>query len=676
MLLMMAPFIGENEPSVGPVWPTWYSPSDYPKPTYTRIIMLAEADQQANGPLLRRYYSDYRRIHLKDSARFVRDARARDPFISTSANSEVSLIANLVGGIVPTIKMLNQREELAEEAQDVEDYLLKVWDDAIWDYREATMGVMRRDEAMGGLTYGRFWWRCIFNLEEPENPVQIDLLDPATVFPTFDGARGLARVTRKYRDRLCDVIAMHDPTGDKGVRAKIEAAAMANQQKYALAPDGAAGPVIGLEDHRSVEVTEYWDRRWYGVVCNNVLIKIVAHNYSFVPFVGQLVPLGAPAFTVMGNDYVDARGIVRRFNETRPLADVGVSHIHYLKHTLNIIESVHTRGLMGIMKASNPPIVRYQSREAAIQGLMSADTSEGAVNPALLGEEQLQVWPTDPAPNVFGPVLNQVARDLALGTMPLSSYGVNEQSNVSGHALENLEDAGRDKIAPLVMALEMGRAAVSVMALRETADWGDFAGHDGNKGALPVYRANPAPGEDAFFEITPQKIRRVGFRCVVSMRHVRMETLGPLFNAASQGLEAGFINVREVLELRGIPDPRRYTEEWENEKLRREAMDHPKFKEYRILKMFQASPDPQDKAFAEWWDANVLSAPQQPPEGQMGPPGGPGQPIGPMSPSTTNGIDLAALQLGPGAGSGPPGPVGPRPPTPLALPPSAAAGAA
>lgn len=667
MLLLMAPFLDENEPPPGPVWPGWYSPRDYPKPDLTKIVMLAEADYQAMQPLLERFYTDYRRIHLKSSARFSRDARAKDPFVSTTGNSEVNLIVSLVGGIKPVTQMMNTKDELKEDAQKCEDYADKVWDDAQHDYREATMGVMARDEAMSCATYGRVWWRATVNLEEPENPINVDLLDPATVFPTFDGPRGLARVTRKYRDRLCDVIGLHDPDNARGVREKIERAALANSQRYAIGIDGSAGPVKGLEDHRSVEVIEYWDRRWYAVVVNNVLIKIVAHNYSFVPFVGQLVPSGAPAFTVAGNDYADARGIVRRHNEVRPIADIGVSHLHYMKHTLNIIESVHTRGLMEILKSSNQPVILYQTREAATGATRQADTSEGAVNPAILGEEQYQVWPTEPKPHVFGPVLNQVARDLALGTMPLSSYGVNEQSNVSGHALENLEEAGRDKIAPIMMALELGRAAVTEMILRESADWLDFAGYEGNKGAVPVYRQKAAPGEAASFEMTPQTIRRVGTRCKVSMRHVRMETLGPLFNAGAQGLDAGFITAEEILELRGISDPVRYTHRWENEKLRREALDHPKFKEYMIYQMFLDSPNPVDQQYAQWWDENVLNAPVAPPPG---PP--PGAPPGVLPPTSTNGIDLAALGLQGAPTGGPQGPVGPRG---IGLPPSPAAAA-
>lgn len=668
MLLLIAPFMQENEAPIGPVYPYWYKPSRYPKPDLTKILMLADNDEQAHKDLLARFEEDYKRIHLKTSSVFSRDKRAKDPFVSTSLNNEVRLIANLGAGLPLIHEIQTADEELEDDAQKVEDYLDSVREDETRGYRDSTMGVLQRDEWMSALTYGRFVWRVTTNLEDEENPIRVNLLDPATVFPTNDGWRGLCRVTRKYQDRICDVIGAHDPDGYGGMRTKILDAAAASAAKTAFGPDGAAKPVPGLDDQRAVEVIEYEDPRWCALVVDRKLVKCVAHNAGHVRYVYQLVGEGAPAFTTMAfnrQDPYDRRSVKSR--NGRPIADMGVSHIHYIKHTHNIIESIHTRGLMEIMKSANPPVIRFQTREAANTGLKTADTSEGAVNPAVLGEEQFQVWPTAPAPHVFGPVLTQVGRDMATGTMPLAAFGVNEKSNVSGHALENLEDQGREKMAPVTLAWEMGRGAVAEMILRQTADWGDWAGYEGNKGKIPVYRPNPAPGEIGFFEIDPPTIRRVGIRVKCSGRSIRMESMGPLFNAATQGMQLGVLTGEDVLRMRGVKDVRRYQRRWEDEKLRREALDHPKAKEYLIGRLFDKSTDPEDMAFARWWQENVTAAP--PPQSPQGPPGmggGPPQPPGGLPTNTTAGVSLPALGAPPGPGSGP------RPP--LSLTPGPIAG--
>lgn len=655
MLLMLAPFANENETDPGPVYPYWYKPSHYPKPTLAMVTMLCDQDWQDHQPLLRRFEEDYRRIHLKTSAVFSRDKRAKDPFVSTSMNNEVRLITSLVGGIPLTHEVQSGNDDLEDDAQKMEDYLDSVREDATRLYRETTLGNLQRDEAMSGATYGRFVWHVSWTSEDHENPVRYCLIDPATCFPTPDGYRGMKRLTRRYTDRLCDVLGFHDPDGDQGLREKIEQAAAANTMRISVLPDGAASPIPGLDDQRTVEVKEYWDRRWFALVVDGTLVKVVAHNYGFVPFVYQLVADGAPGFTTTGfpqKDPNDKRSVSRSLTG-RPLADMGVSHIHYIKHTHNIVESVHTRGLMEIMKSANPPVVRYQTREASGGGLKPASTEEGAVNPAILGEEQIQVWPTAPAPHVFGPVLTQVSRDMATGMMPLAAFGVNEQSNVSGHALENLEDQGREKMAAIVTSLEQGYGAVAEMILRLSADWGPWMGYPGQKGQIGVYRPRPAPGEAAFFEVTPEMIRKVGIRVKCSLRHIRMETMGPLFNAASQGIQLGVLTAEEVVEMRGVRDPKRHFQRWQHEKLRREMLDHPKYKEYAIGRMLEDSPDPEDQQIAEWWAANVMNAPQQPPPGA--PPGlPPGAGAGPPLPNTTAGISLPGLGAPPGPGSGPP----------------------
>jgi hypothetical protein len=449
MLLLLAPTMRENELPPGPVYPYWYKPSQYPKPDLSMVQMLVEADELANKPLLARFEEDYRRIHLKTSSVFSRDKRAKDPFVSTTLNNEVRLIANLVGGLPLIHEIQSGKEELEDDAQKCEDYLDSVREDEIRGYRDATMGVLPRDEAMSALTYGRIVWRMCVNLKDEENPIRWDLLDPATVFPTTDGWRGLKRVTRKYQDRLCDVIGAIDPEGSIGVRTKIETAAAARGERVSYGPDGASGPVRGMDDQRSVTVKELTDRRWKAYVVDDVLVHVVAHNYGFVPYIYQLVGEGAPSFTTNGfvtNSADNARGSKSRV--TRPIADMGVSHIHYIKHTHNIIEAVHTRSLMEIMKSSNPPVIRFQSKEAmATTGLKSADTSEGAVNPALLGEEQFQVWPTAPAAAHLRP---RHPADWARHGDGDDAPGLlrrQRASNVSGHALENLDDQGREKMA-------------------------------------------------------------------------------------------------------------------------------------------------------------------------------------------------------------------------------------
>jgi hypothetical protein len=201
--------------------------------------------------------------------------------------------------------------------------------------------------------------------------------------------------------------------------------------------------------------------------------------------------------------------------------------------------------------------------------------------------------------------------------------------------------------------LETFHAAKQEMRLKIWRDWGhSVETEDGAYGELTVpmrkQRRRFSSGPNAV-TITPEMIQRTGTRVEATMRHIRLQNLAPLGNAANMWMQINGMSAREAMELRGVTDPDAVFMEREYE----QALLDPELQKVRRLTILRKR-DPEAAAMYE----ELIQQKSQPPPG---PPLG-GAP-GPIAPNTSA-MNLPALGMGAQGSTGRPPGGGPPPPPP------------
>ena len=191
------------------------------------------------------------------------------------------------------------------------------------------------------------------------------------------------------------------------------------------------------------------------------------------------------------------------------------------------------------------------------------------------------------------------------------------------------------------------------MRFRMYRDWGHLVqqGEYGNQGELTVPRADVAPNEERAFVLRPEDLRTSGTKIKVSLSTVSVQMLGVIGNSVTMWTQAGLMDDVTALKLRQDPNPYRT--------LRRVRMDQlmkdPIVQEMRAIEALREAGMDQ---YADYFEMRKAA----PAGGGGGGGGGAPSPDGGSPVNTVVGDSNAQYGLGPGPGSGPQGPVGPRGP--------------
>jgi hypothetical protein len=630
----------EAERDHKPMHPDWFDANDYPMPRASDVVALANYDEQRHQKLITRIFEDLEVIGLKRVGVFRNFHKPTEtPFYDPSVAADCQLMKGLVGGADTNYDALFSSMDERDEAQDKEDFLHFCDKKAANQHADAGNGVLPLDEADSEIIYGRVVARVVLNLNAgpSDSPFIEHLLDPATVFPTFEGERGLRTVTRKYKMRVSDVIGCF-ASKNKDVERKI--AGPRDRRKRQLGD--------------AIDVIEYWDRVWCGYIIDNEwVVPPIRHNYACVPFIYQLGALGrSPVFRMP----TTASGILGLDQSTWPteedeIAAQGLSHIHLMKIPKAQREAILGRLMTEAAKSINPPVIIEMDDYAWNRGAPPISSAEGARNVIRMHHHKIGPFPTSPGPQILQPLMLSTAETMARTISPPSAYGTNDRSNVSGNAIESEKDSGLDKALPHIMTLTMFRRRKAELRLKLYRDWGWSIGTKGKKGYVVVPRQRPDRGQPPAFKMTHGMLRRTGIEIDVRLTSIRLQNLGPLGNAVQIWHSMGMMEAREGIELRGGKDPEAIVRRVRIER----AMEEPEFA--RALLKADLRKEAQ-------WD--VLNLYEQElrksggPSGSGSSPLGPGGPPGGGGPGTMGGMSLPPMLQGPGRGSGPQGPVGPR----------------
>jgi hypothetical protein len=647
-------------------YPRWYKKPD--KPEINNLWGKAQQMKQRFRLLHDRIHDDMLWLRLAQVGMFEEDVQAMrdglyiDKFQSTALVDEWNLVCAFLAGLQWKLEAKMVAPDLQTEAQRIKDTVAYLRQQEILRHAEAGQGNLAMDEARMLTAYGMIVNRTVIDLEDPDFPFDSILVDPSTVFPEWNGKRGLFRVWRVYKTTWSRVL------GDYGEPSKKELKKIRN--------------LVGenIDDETEIEIVEYWDT-WYRAVLASeaVILPLTEHKYGYVPFTIQYGPLGEPMGVLSPTDGA------RRTRSGEWVADEGslkddlpfkaLSYIGHMKHSHKQYEAIMARMLTGFKKAINPPLLRERDEMAADQPMPEMDTGPGAINETMLGHERVSPIPTQAGPIEVSAVMEAMSMDRMTGRAPLAMYGLNDRSNVSGTALQALNDAGMDKVGPWVAALEQyhtRRFNQWLISWRNFGHLAKYAGDSPSPFMIPV--AAPKAGMSAAFELTPEVVDAIGPRMSVSLTRVRKQEWLPMLNAAKMAYDIGVMTKRQIADEIGALNYEEIVEEVIEDKMLDAALQHPKFAEMfgipqaMVAEMKEAENNPRIaeryKAMLDAWMEKVAMPSQQ----QAPAPGGPGGGApgglppelmallggqgGPPNPNTSAGVSFPQLGQGPGSVTG------------------------
>lgn len=633
----------------------WQEP---PKPTTGQMLTKASEDRTKLTDINVRFADNIKRIGLKSVGVFEDyDPDAEETFRSTAIADQDQLIAAMVGTIEPTYESPKRHPRDADESQAKEDFLAYLEEDHRRQHARAGFGDLGIERVKTVTRYGRVVTRnlCNFSGRKGVCPIRMRMMDPATVYPTYAGDRGLVVVTATYQQRVGDVIGDHDDDDGK-TKGQIEQKILGGQDD-----NGRIASKYQLTDY--VEVIEYWDCKWLAVFVAGRLVKgPVAHNYGEPPFVYTIAPFGEPGYTktplAVRDTTLGTNSIVT--SEAEDFADRGLSYFHTQFWTHSQKEAMLGRAATMFKRWGNEPLEVAQDDFVYGQA-PEISQAEGARVLTRRDHEEVKPLPVQPIPATFGPLMGSIAEDASRGGLPPQEFGLTPSAQQSGYSIAGLSERGQNKYRPVIRCVESHLAMCGEQRLRFYRDWGHLLGEQGRKGRLAIPRLTTyLPSQEPVWDVTPEMIDRTGWQVKVTLTDPPDITqLGAMAQAFGMIRKEGAMSRADMialLGLRGSTNPEQKKREIDVEMLK----ESPEYKLGALLRYVWK--EEEDPAFADFIVSQIAKS-QMKEQAQMqtgGPvAGGPG--MGPPPGPPGGGGPQPQGQSLPAMGH-PPGSMGGRPP--------------
>lgn len=617
----------ELDPDPGPKYPVWYRKEDYPKPKVGTITTKAEDDRSAFQMLIDRMRRDRDRIRMAvvgsfDNAEDMRESESAT-FQDASLALDVQLITSILAACDLIFHKTAKKSGQSDDAQKIENVCYALFEQTQRRHHAMHGTNYKIDAIKTGMNTGHLVTRVLpnYDADDGDIPVRVDLLDPATCFPSRD-QYGVETMTRTYYQpvkEVCHGFGL-DPKKRKSLLGKKHT--------------GKNGVVRDRLMSDVVEVIEYWDRRWYAlVVDSDMVIAPTEHLLGTVPFVYSRSAIGDPSNVYEQN--LKASYGISDFSRQRDLASKGQSHIQLLQKTHEQREAIMGIVATEIKKIRNPP--RTFEQEVTVYGDAPAVTNmEGGIGMLRSGEERETPTPPDARFQLMGPLLANVNEAAQMGRMSPADYGLAPGSQSSGAVVEGLSESSKDKLNLWKVMIQDHEAHVGEMALTFLRDHGRKLGPEGNRGTvMTVEKQHPTEQEDGFFDFDHRLLRDDTCRVRVQMTSLRMQNLGALGNAVQMWSNMGRMSDEEALTLRGVRDPEAYMRKVNIENFKKT----PEYQTAKLLEwMKQEDESPETMGTVMYLLATKGGGGGGPPPGGPGPmpgngggpptvgmPGGPGQ---------------------------------------------------
>ncbi len=664
--------------------PYRYEPPKPPKPTRAEIVTLAKKDRGDYQAYVEIVAQSRARVALGTSAVFnvdVNAVRAKqiEPYQLTAIQDEFTNMKNWGSGNKPRRKAVLRRPKHREIGQMKQDFCHFLHDEEKIQHLNAyseDFDLALWDIFLGT---GRLAGIDLIDPDDQDCPYTMVLLDPTTVFPTWEGPKSqLSRCTIVREALLGDVIGRYDRDGTLADRfygmqrqSPDLGTGTGKRDRGQGDYDGRYGP------NTQGELIEWYDRAYRAVLFEGEwVIEPTEHDYGEVPITYVMGPIGSSA--VMASSPVARMEEVAQGNFVRVLsgttkdtavASTGLPFTWFTHTAHDQEESVMTRLYNEVKISNNRSRYIKQGNTAADKDSLKWKTTAGATNWLEPGEE-IGWEPTAPDPNSLMPILQSFSQTRATNRIPLSAFG-QAPAQTSGYAVESMTETGRERAAGFLQGVANFMRLRDEKRLRYWEKHGSWLGDPDLDGIELPYRF-PRDGQDEMFELTPDHIKEAGCRMEVKLTNLRLSNLGNLGNAVKQWRSEGLMSKLKALELRDEEDIEGELAQIDIDELN----DDPLLKLPKLLKRLVKEGDIATAQFVEelYRESRMMKDMEQSMMGGGGPPGGMKGGGGPLQlgpggggggggpgPANVQGLSLPGLGMPPGQQGGRP-PQGPRPP--------------
>lgn len=542
----------------------------------------------------------------------------------------VEKAANLISAQMPSIQVIPPDEEVAEEAQKIEDFLR--WSGDQWNKvgRRNLNGSMRHDMAhflcLRGWVAARVWYDS--EEEDPnEHPIRVKLFDPRQVYPKM-GDKRLQYVVHRYWTTYGEL-----------------------QDEY---PDE-ADTFKESEPNDFVEVTAYYDDWYHAVWTEEADLKpVTEHEYGFIPWV-ITIGNGAPIRATSNN-------------QTSWVKDHGVSIFHGIKDSYKQLNKVLSQLATQVATASNPPTVYYYD-PVMNKTPQPLDYTPGTTNFLLYDRERVDPLNLTPNPTNTQPLIDALVDDTSKGSLPEVLWGLG--GGESGFGTSMMTDAARDQLSPVVDAMTTTFEMINEYTLRLIRDL-----HEDDIG---FWITDDTGRKMGGITLSPEEIEAVGVNTEVIYRDISPKDRASMAQIAAMLVDKKLISMETAREeYLMLENPER-----ENQRVLQDLI----YQDEDLIKkglvpaaLARANPDlfayymmsKQQELFGQQQGGPPQGPPGAPPGMPPGPQGPPGLPPTAAPPIGQPGADPFMQSLGSaigGAGLGPPPGIGGAPmPLPPGLP--------
>lgn len=404
----------------------------------------------------------------------------------------------------------------------------------------------------GSLKAAKMWDLCVCGGVAEFNGVDVDndecglrmrLVDPNTVYPVYEGERGLSQVYLKYQSTASDFIGTFGSLKDfdeLAVRRKARANAGGTENGH-------------FDPHYLGEVVEFWDRNWCLISWESEEVLVLEHEYAEVPF--KITPgnFGQPAH-IVSNSSTRGRDIAWSADRSKDLLRIWQPFLQrrVFLHQLN--EAVAGVTTTKLVRGLNPArtvaagVLTYEDESPKWKDGTGETTMLRAEDTYDVNEASISM-----DPQVASATFALIQQGMATSTPSSIIAGQAPMSQGSGTALNVLARAGAERWGLAGEVMMQHEAGSNEQRLRFIRNFGNLLGMDGTIYA-PRRRPNPRTGDSPVHEVTPDLLKKTGVRVKVVFRRFNPNELGSLSQGIGMLRSINLMPKRDAIEILGYTD--------------------------------------------------------------------------------------------------------------------------
>lgn len=542
--------------------PAWYTKP--PRPKASDVMEAAELERAMHEPRIAQGLRMARKINDPKAGavfhRYLRDVvnHKLEQVTLPGIRDETDMIVGTFAQMDWTVEALYRSPLDKDEAAAKEDLAVFLQENAQRQYSRGGGGLLKAAKLYDLTVFG-----CVaeFNgidVDNDECGLRMRMVDPNTIFPVFEGERGLSCVYLKYQTTASDFI---------GTFGSLE-----GFDELAIRRTARGGSDL-YDPHYLGEVVEYWDRNWYLVTWESEEAVCDEHEYAEVPFIVTPGNFGMPAHVSASTASRSADSDVWHTDRSEDLLRIYQPFLQRRLPLHELQEAIAGIVATKVRRSYKPPRTTRQSVLTYEDETPRWNDDDGETTKLRIEDEYDE---NDAAlamdPQIASAAFALIQQGMATSTPSSVIAGQAPMSQGSGTALNVLTRAGVERWALVGEVMMQHEAGTTEQRYRLIRDFGPLLGmEDEETGQATIYvprRRNTRTGQSPVHKVTPDLLKKTGVRVKVVFRRFNPNEISTLAQGVGMLRSINLIPRRDAIEIIGYTDdPDRALAEMDREML-------------------------------------------------------------------------------------------------------------